>query len=225
MMHRCILFILMIAFFASGISGYAQDQPAISIDHKTIQEDFFIIKMAIESQSDSIACKDAKNDALLSSQKIMVTGSPDLAELLSTEILFIHLGTKYISSQNWKIKLIGKVENYPAGYYVNDGQLDCQKVISGKTLPVKIKKKTIDGQTYWIESFMEGAAGTIYVDYTYSTLYRHIFVRVNCVIRYPQCHNYSEPLKTECFQEEETFDLGQIIGRIIRKLFDDELNQ
>ena len=41
---------------------------------------------------------------------------------------------------------------------------------------------------------------------------------VSCVIRYPQCINYSEPYRTECANERETFDLDKIIGYIVKNL-------
>jgi len=41
---------------------------------------------------------------------------------------------------------------------------------------------------------------------------------VSCVIRYPQCINYSEPHRTECANERERFDLDKIIGYIIKNL-------
>jgi len=41
---------------------------------------------------------------------------------------------------------------------------------------------------------------------------------VSCVIRYPQCMNYSEPQRTECENERETFDLDKIIGFIVKNI-------
>ena len=60
-------------------------------------------------------------------------------------------------------------------------------------LSFRTAKRRIDGRIYCIESVSEEAAGTIYTQYTYSTIRRGNLITVNCVIRYPQCMNYSEP--------------------------------
>jgi len=85
-------------------------------------------------------------------------------------------------------------------------------------LPSRTAKRRIDGRIYCIESLSEGAAGTIYTQYTYSTIRRGNLITVSCVIRYPQCMNYSEPQRTECANERERFDLDKIIGYIIKNL-------
>jgi len=46
----------------------------------------------------------------------------------------------------------------------------------------KIVKRKIDGRIYCIESVSEGAAGTIYTQYTYSTIKRGNLITVSCVI-------------------------------------------
>ena len=85
-------------------------------------------------------------------------------------------------------------------------------------LPSRTAKRKIDGRIYCIESVSEGAAGTVYTQYTYSTIKNSSLIMVSCVIRYPQCINYSEPYRTECANERETFDLDKIIGYIVKNL-------
>ena len=99
-----------------------------------------------------------------------------------------------------------------------EGQIDYKKTSSESDLPFRIVKRKIDGRIYCIESVSEGAAGTIYTQYTYSTIKNGSLIMVSCVIRYPQCMNYSEPQRTECKNERERFDLDKIISYIIKNL-------
>ena len=133
-------------------------------------------------------------------------------------VILVDLNTKYIDSQDWKVKIVTEEEKHPPKFKITDGQIDCKISSSERGLLFRTVKRRIDGRIYCIESTSEGAAGTIYTQYTYSTIKNGSFITVSCVIRYPQCMNYSEPYRTECANESETFDLDKIINLIVKNL-------
>jgi len=132
--------------------------------------------------------------------------------------ILVDLDTEYIGSQDWKVIIINEEEEYPPKFKISEGQIDCQITSSESALPSRTVKRKIDGRIYCIESVSEGAAGTVYTQYTYSTIKNGSLIMVSCVIRYPQCINYSEPYRTECANERERFDLDKIIGYIVKNL-------
>jgi len=150
--------------------------------------------------------------------KIMVEEIDNGSEKQAHYDILVDLNTEYIGSQDWKVIIINEEEKYPPKFKITEGQIDCKKTSSESDLSTRTAKRRIDGRIYCIESISEGAAGTIYTQYTYSTIKSGSLIMVSCVIRYPQCINYSEPYRTECANERERFDLDKIISYIIKNL-------
>jgi len=115
--------------------------------------------------------------------------------------ILVDLNTEYIGSQNWKLIIVNEEEKYPPKFKIIEGQIDCKITSSESGSLSGIVKRKIDGRIYCIESLSEGAVGTIYTQYAYSTIKSGSLIMVSCVIRYPQCINYSEPQRTECANE------------------------
>lgn len=150
--------------------------------------------------------------------KIMVEEIDNGSEKQSHYYILVDLNTEYIGSQDWKLIIVNEEEKYPPKFKITEGQIDCKKTsYESGSLPRTVKRK-IDGRIYCIESLSEGAVGTIYTQYAYSTIKSGSLITVSCVIRYPQCINYSEPARTECANERETFDLDKIISYIVKNL-------
>ena len=139
--------------------------------------------------------------------------------------ILVDLNNEYIGSQNWRVKIVNEEEKYPTKFKITQGQIDCKETSSDSGLPTRTIKKSIDGRVYCIESASEGAVGSIYTQYAYSTIEKGSLITVNCVIRYPQCINYSEPHRTECANERERFDLDKIIGYIVKNLSIEEAEE
>jgi len=150
--------------------------------------------------------------------KIMVKEIDNGPEKQPHYDILVDLNTEYIGSQDWKVEIINEEEKYPPKFKITEGQIDCKKTSSESGLLTRTVKRKIDGRIYCIESSSEGAAGTIYTQYVYSTIKSGSLIMVSCVIRYPQCINYSEPQRTECANERERFDLDKIIGYIVKNL-------
>jgi hypothetical protein len=150
--------------------------------------------------------------------KIIIEEIDNGSEKQPHYVILVDLNTEYIGSQDWKVKIVNEEEKYPPKFKISEGQIDCKKTSSESGLPFRIVKRKIEGRIYCIESLSEGAAGTIYTQYAYFTIKSGNLITVSCVIRYPQCINYSEPQRTECANERETFDLDKIIGHIVKNL-------
>lgn len=113
--------------------------------------------------------------------------------------------TNYINSQEWPPELL-IIDN--VGFSCQEGGLG----ING--LPGMTIQKKINNTVYCIESVSGGAAGTVYTDYNYTFLRDNKLIKLSFTLAYPQCDNYSDPQKTECEQERQTFDLDVLINRI-----------
>ncbi len=116
-----------------------------------------------------------------------------------------NLSTNYILSQEWPPELLVTDD---AGFSCEEGGLG----INGR--PGMTMQKQINNIIYCIDSISEGAAGTVYTDYTYTFLKDAKLVKLNFTLAYPQCENYDDPQKTECEQERQIFDLDILINRI-----------
>lgn len=117
------------------------------------------------------------------------------------------LTTKYIDAFEWPPKVT-----------VSPGVFSCAETSPASSLPEFVARRTVDSRVYCVESIVEGAAGSTYTTYTYTTEHEGKLISPNFVIRYPQCGNYDDPQKTECQNEREAFDLDGVIDRIVATL-------
>jgi hypothetical protein len=119
---------------------------------------------------------------------------------------------KYVSFQDWKVSIF---DNYSDNFFVVDGEIACEETSPESSFPVRAIKKDINGQLYCIKASSEGAAGSVYTKYAYSTVEDDKIVVVSFIARYPRCTNYSEIQRNECQRERESMDLDQIIFDVI----------
>jgi hypothetical protein len=114
------------------------------------------------------------------------------------------LTTKYIDAFLW-----------PPTVTITDGEFSCEKVNLGDGPPERMIPRMVDGRQYCVTDASEGAAGSTYTTYTYTTSREGNLISLNFVLRYPQCLNYDDSQKSECLAERETFDLDGVIDRIV----------
>jgi len=117
------------------------------------------------------------------------------------------LPAQYISVAEWPPEIIE-----------TEGELICQETPLESSFPLRIMQKTINNSVYCIRAMSEGAAGSTYTEYAYSTLKEGKIISANFVLRYPQCYNYDDPDKSNCEAERETFDLDEIIDKIVKSV-------
>lgn len=115
------------------------------------------------------------------------------------------LPTLFIHTQVWPPKMT-----------VENNVFSCAETPAESSLAERVMEKTIVSRVYCIKAISEGAAGSVYTDYTYRTADNGKIISLSFILRYPQCDNYSEdPDKTNCANERSYFDLDGIVSRII----------
>ena len=125
---------------------------------------------------------------------------PDWQTFTDPTITFKYPGTlqtKYIHTQNWPPKIT-----------VSSDKFSCK--VGGQ--------KTIGDTTFCIEDASQGAAGTIYSDYTYTFLKQNKLITLQFTLGYPQCGNYEEAQMQACQKERQTFDLDNLINEITQTI-------
>jgi hypothetical protein len=118
------------------------------------------------------------------------------------------LSTTYIHVQDWPPQVI-----------VADGPFTCTEAGKETERAGRTEKRMVDNRAYCITTLTEGAAGTIYTQYSYITaIGNNKTVNLIFTIRSVQCGNYDEPQKSQCEGERETFDLDSVIDRIVKTI-------
>jgi hypothetical protein len=77
-------------------------------------------------------------------------------------------------------------------------------------------QRLVDNRIYCVNVKNEGAAGSVYSSYVYTTPRRGKLVLVSFVLRYPNCGNYDEEQNQACTSEREAFDLDATVDRIVQ---------
>lgn len=116
------------------------------------------------------------------------------------------LQANYISFSDWKFEK------------KSGDKLNCQVTPAESSLSDRVYERDINGQKYCISALSEGAAGSIYTTYSYSTVIDNNIITLSFVARYPQCSNYDDPQKTACVKERETWPFDNNISQIISYL-------
>lgn len=107
-------------------------------------------------------------------------------------------------------------ETWPPVVTFEAGQFSC--VESGDVVMPqgKTTQKSIDGKPYCVTVSSEGAAGSVYLTYTYKTLGGDgIVAQATFTIKEVQCVNYDDPEKTACQTERDLFDIDILAHKAI----------
>ena len=115
--------------------------------------------------------------------------------------------------ENLSAVFISPVE-WPPKISLSAGIFSCSETPAESSLPSRIAKRLVDNRLYCVEAASEGAAGSVYTDYTYTTQKNSQLLSLKFVLRYPQCDNYEDQNRAKCKAERETFDLDSVIDRI-----------
>ncbi|MFA4941338.1 MAG: hypothetical protein WC582_01915 [Patescibacteria group bacterium] len=113
---------------------------------------------------------------------------------------------KYISVAEW-----------PPVIKIETGTYSC------KTTPQEVSsmsditsQRMVDSKTYCVNVKHEGAAGSVYSSYTYTTTRNNGLVKVSFILQYPNCNNYDEEQSNACSNEREAFDIDSTVDRIVQ---------
>lgn len=113
------------------------------------------------------------------------------------------LETKYTTGIDWPPKAILTNETYNCTVAGNETDR------AGKTI-----EKNINNRLYCVTTVAEGAAGSIYYQYAYTTAYNEQTLALTFSVQQPQCDNYDEPQRSSCKIEQENFNPDEFIGKI-----------
>lgn len=97
---------------------------------------------------------------------------------------------------------------------IADGEFSCAETSPTSSLPERVTRRTVDDRVYCMEEKIGAAAGSTYIEYTYTTARDGKLITLNFTLRYSQCLNYDDPQRSECLAERETFDLDSVVDRI-----------
>ncbi len=140
-------------------------------------------------------------------------GNDDLWNTITDDtagITFQHpkrLLTEYISTVNWppQVQVLNEL------FACTEAGLETDRV--GLT-----ERRSVDDRTYCVTKVTEGAAGSIYTQYTYAFPQEDQTVIFTFTLRSVQCGNYDDPQKTACENERTAFDLDSTVNQIARTL-------
>lgn len=162
---------------------------------------------------------DEESDIYISSGTIKVRG----VKYLYTEADQIESSlpdsfkAEYVSFQDYGLGIFD-VSEYPRlESWVESGEIECDATAPESSLPLRMTKQEIAGQKYCIGAFSEGAAGSIYTEYIYTTVIDDNVYLVQFIARYPNCSNYPETERNMCERERESFDLDALVDQEIKQ--------
>ena len=114
------------------------------------------------------------------------------------------LVTTYIHAQEWPPRVTSAT-----------GTFTCPADTSTSS-PARITREVINGRTYCMSLESEGAAGSVYSTYAFTTSKDDKLVTVSFTLRAPNCANYDDPQRVACESERASFNINDIIDRIIK---------
>lgn len=119
----------------------------------------------------------------------------------------IELTTEYTSTVNWPPKIS-----------ISSDPWVCPDTAPASSLPERTSRRLVDNRVYCLKAVSEGAAGSVFTNYTYTTEEGSKLVIIEFTLRAGQCYNYDDPQKTACERERETFDLDVVVNRMVESL-------
>ncbi|MFA5359024.1 MAG: hypothetical protein WC310_04385 [Patescibacteria group bacterium] len=116
--------------------------------------------------------------------------------------------TKYISETEW-----------PPVIKIKTGTYFC------KTTPMEVssmseitRRRLVDDREYCVNVKYEGAAGSVYASYIYTTFKDDELIEVSFSLRYYNCGNYDEEQNKACVSEREVFDIDATVDKIVQTI-------
>lgn len=115
------------------------------------------------------------------------------------------LTTRYISPVDW-----------PPQILVGEGQFMCTEAGEEMARAGRTEPQIIRDREYCVTKVTEGAAGSIYTQYSYiTTLPDNKLINFLFSLRFVQCGNYDEAQRIECEKERAAFDIGPTVNQIV----------
>lgn len=104
---------------------------------------------------------------------------------------------------------------WPPIISISEEKVACLETPLESSFPERTSLIQVDDREYCVEAMSEGAAGSVYTEYTYSTSLNEKLIKTSFTLQFPRCDNYDEDKKIECENEREVFDIDGIIDKIV----------
>jgi len=118
------------------------------------------------------------------------------------------LPTEYIYTQEWPPMVETQSEVYA-----------CSETSQGdSSLTEIIAQRVINSRIYCINVKHEGAAGSVYSSYVYTTPKNGKLVSISFTLRYSSCRNYYKDDSDVCLSEREAFNLDELVDNIFQTI-------
>ena len=117
------------------------------------------------------------------------------------------LPTKYIHAIDWPPRV--QVVNEP---------YDCTETGRAIESGGQTQERTINNQSYCVTELVEGAAGSMYTQYTYAVGRAEQTIILSFSLKSVQCANYNDPEKTTCDQERASFNIDETVDLIAQSI-------
>ncbi len=115
------------------------------------------------------------------------------------------LSTKYIRAFTW-----------PPLVQISEESFKCLSAGPSTELAGETDSRTINERKYCITKISDGAAGSVYEQYVYTTPWTEDnTLTLTFTLRSTQCGVYDEPQRIACEVERREFDIGPLIDKIV----------
>ena len=115
---------------------------------------------------------------------------------------------QYIFTQEW-----------PPTIKIESGNFSCVETPQEISSVFEItSQRLVDNRVYCVNVKNEGAAGSVYSSYVYTTFKNGKLISVSFILIYPNCGNYDETQNQACASEREAFDLDATVDRIVQSI-------
>lgn len=115
------------------------------------------------------------------------------------------LGTRYISLIDW-----------PPTARVVDGPFACAEAGTETAALGRTTREVVGGREYCVTAQSEGAAGSVYTQYTYAFEQDGKLVTLAFNLRFVQCGNYEKRERVACEAERKKFDVSTVVDEIVQ---------
>jgi hypothetical protein len=116
-----------------------------------------------------------------------------------------NISTAYILTADW-----------PPKVQITEGPFSCTESGSEGARAGITTKEAINGHTYCRTIVSDGAAGSIYKQYAFSSAVKNKVLFFTFSLREVQCGNYDDQQKTACEAERASFNINSLIDPVIQ---------
>lgn len=154
--------------------------------------------------------------AVSANELIEVTSSEEVAWLTSE---VSPLGTTYMYPQNFGTTYV-EATAWPPTVVVSSDEYVCEvnESLSEDGQFKRVGQRTIDGHTYCVTDFAEGAAGSTFTSYEYTTTQGDFLVSVSFTLRTVQCLNFDAQTQSMCLSAQNNFDVDALAHGIAESI-------